>query len=116
MVAASNARLSQRGTQQALAGRLAGQGWGWREVPKDIQVSGDARAHHPPHRPLRSSRPTVVREPTLWRLLSSEKDNLFIHEHTLAPTRQPAPGHLTSNYSRNFISAGGKCRVSDCPC
>lgn len=34
MVAASNARLSRVGTQQAPAGRLAGQGWGLRELPR----------------------------------------------------------------------------------
>ena len=40
MVAASNARLRRPGTQQALAGRLAGRGRGPREVPEGIQVSG----------------------------------------------------------------------------
>lgn len=43
------------------------------------------------------------------------KGNLFIHEHTHTPTRQPAPVYLTSNYSKNFNYAAGKCQVSKDP-
>lgn len=54
--------------------------------------------------------------PTLHFPLPSGEDNLFIHEHTQAPARRPAPIHLTSNYSRNFINAAGTRQLSNGPC
>lgn len=118
MVVAWSARWSPLGTQLALPGSLTGRGWGPRECPGGIQRTGDTWP--PEHtgllcRPLRPSRPMVLWEATLRLLLPSGEDSLFLYERTRAPARQPAPGHLTSNYSRGFISAGGKGQVLSAP-
>lgn len=73
------------------------------------------RTHRPTPPALETLRPVVLWESTLCFLLPSREDSLFLPEHTRAPARQPAPGHLTSNNSRSFMSAGGKCQVPSAP-
>lgn len=84
--------------------------------PSSLQVRGGClatRAHQPTSQITETSGPAALQEPTHGSF-SPPEDNLFTHEHTLAPVRWPASGHLTSDCSRNFISAGGKLPLSGC--